>query len=145
MFRNHIVHLIVLFLLAGCQSEPGHQKNTDSGVTGQALTPKDTAGTGISNETGPAFTLEDAETIVAQHFSRLNSEAKYPLYKGLLLNISHIDSLSRDSIRFTSTVQGRKWTTPNGDTATRAFRDTIAFSVFRQNNQWQGIARGRRD
>jgi len=108
------------------------------------LKPTDTAGTGISNETGLTFTIEDAETIAAQHFSRLNAEAKYPLYKGLLLNISHIDSLSRDSIRFTSTVQGRKWTTPNGDTATRAFRDTIAFSVFRQDNQWQGIARDKR-
>lgn len=145
MFRNHIVHLLVAFLLAGCLGESG-QKNGANGVeTGQTMTPTDTARTGISTVTGPAFTLEDAETIVAQHFSKLNAGAKYPLYKGLLLNISQIDSVKRDSIRFTTTVDGRKWTTPNGDTATRAYRDTIEFSVFRQNNQWQGIARDKRN
>jgi hypothetical protein len=145
MFRNRIVHLLVVFMLAGCLGESGHKKGADGDETGQAMTSTDTAGTGVSIETGPAFTPEDAETIVAQHFSRLNAGAKYPLYKGLLLNISQIDSANRDSIRFTTTVDGRKWTTPNGDTATRAFRDTIEFSVFRQNNQWQGIARDKRN
>jgi hypothetical protein len=137
--------LFAMLMVVGCAGESTREQPNDKVFAELPAATTDKSGSGNNPEPVPAFSLEDAETITARHYSQLNSDAKYPLYKGLLVKIDQIDSTSRDSIRFTSTVTGRKWMTPNGDTATQAFRETKEFSVFRADSQWQGIARERRD
>jgi hypothetical protein len=127
---------LIAACLISCGSETSRQ---ESGPTVEAVASDSIKSTDSAGSTAtilPPFNLETAETLVAIHYSALNREAKYPLYKGLLIKIDTILPARGDSLDFTATIYGRKWLTPNGDTATKAFRTRESFTAYPQGRQW---------
>lgn len=125
--------------LISCGSESRRQESptTVETVAADSIKSADSAGSAATNPN--PFNVETAETLVAMHYSALNREAKYPLYKGLLIKIDTILPARGDSLEFTATIHGRKWLTPNGDTATKAFRTRESFAAYPQGTQWTAI------
>ena len=125
--------------LISCGSETRRQETgtTIETTTADSMHSPDSAGSGATNP--PPFTVETAETLVAMHYSALNRDAKYPLYKGLLIRIDTILPARGDSLDFATTIQGRKWLTPNGDTATKSFRTRESFTAHPQGSQWTAL------
>jgi hypothetical protein len=87
-------------------------------------------------DTISVLTREDAETLVAKHYSVLNRQAKYPLYQGLLVAVDSISGAPGDTLKIHSTIHGRKWLTPNGDTTTLPFREIRVLNAWKKERQW---------
>jgi ABC-type Fe3+-hydroxamate transport system substrate-binding protein len=124
------VFLIIIVSIACNQAsnhtDAGHLAGTDSA----AITAVPIA------DTVKVISKEEAETVVAMHYSRLNREAKYLLYQGLLVAIDSIRGNSGDTMKIFSTIHGRKWPTPNGDTTTLPFKEIKALKTWRKDRQW---------
>lgn len=133
MRRNFLIALVILTgSLFACstgtqQTEKQPVKKENPGTTNLVAT-KDTVS---------LLTVEDAETLVGKHYSALNREAQYLLYRYLLVKIDSIGTSHGDTIPIFATVNGRKWLTPNGDTTTQSFRESIMLRAYRKDNGWQ--------
>jgi hypothetical protein len=85
-----------------------------------------------------------AETLAAVYFSDLNRAAKYPRYKGLLIAIdTPLPSGLDGTAAFRARINGRIWETPNGDTATLPYRDTLSFTAAWDGEKWTARANDR--
>jgi hypothetical protein len=129
-----IAFLSVLLLLwaAGC-ADPGKPPSTDTQAKSEGAVINDTVG---SVPPRP-FDRELAETLAAMYFSDLNRAAKYPRYKGLLIAIdTPLPNGLNGAAAFGARINGRIWETPNGDTATLPYRDTLAFMAAWDGQKW---------
>jgi hypothetical protein len=124
------VFLIIIVSIACNQASNRSDAEKMAGTDSEAIAAVPIA------DTVKVMTKEEAETMVAMHYSRLNREAKYLLYQGLLVAIDSIRGKSGDTLNIFSTIHGRKWLTPNGDTTTLPFKEIKALKAWRNDSQW---------
>ena len=121
----------LLLLLNSC----GGTDSTRRPSEGKQSIVSDSPAGGTHTHAPSTFDMETAETLVAMHFSDLNREATYARFKGLLISIdTPLSASSTGMVSFRARVDGRQWKTPNGDTTTLPFRDTLEFLAA-----WNGI------
>lgn len=84
----------------------------------------------------PAFTIEDAETMVAKHYSALNQHEGFIRYKGLGIAISTIQQVSTDTFSVEARVTGRRVIDINKDTSSKPFTSDHFFKAFILGNSW---------
>jgi hypothetical protein len=118
-------------ILQAC-NQPSNQADVVQKIAPDAS--KSTAST--MADTATVISREDAETLIAMHYSRLNREKQYLFYQGLLVRIDSITGKSKDTQRIHSTIHGRKWLTPNGDTVTQPFKENRTLNAWRKDLQW---------
>jgi hypothetical protein len=122
---------LLLLTAFGCAGPAEKTPSTDGLEKGNNDTITGTAGIAPP----PAFDREMAETLAAMYFSDLNREAKYPRFKGLLIAIdTPLPGGPEGAADFRARIDGRIWETPNGDTLTIPYRDTLAFTAT-----WDGV------
>jgi hypothetical protein len=131
--RARISFFACLIIMAFVACNSGGTRNETAHVTGSDTLNKAAI---PMEDTVTVMTREEAETLVAIHYSKLNRETKYQLYQGLLVAIDSISRPSQDTVQIHSTIHGRKWLTPNGDTTTLPFREIKALSAWRKDGQW---------
>jgi hypothetical protein len=129
-------------LLSGCHSENNShsvQNKRAEGGQNQTVSISDTEMVSPKPDTLAilSFTKEDAETLTAKYYSEQNQDAKYPLYKGLGIQIRSFSQIDiTDTYKVTARVTGRKWLRPTADTLTTPFEETIQFKAYRVNRIW---------
>lgn len=134
-------------LLPACSGNPASPSSADTNTAAVSPAATPDAAVGDSNhaahasQPGDSVRLasapdqEAAETLVAVHFSRRNTRAGYPLYKGLTITIDSTGS-SADSAWVAARVQGRQRHSPS-DSTTRPFQEQIRLKAYRNGLRWE--------
>ena len=134
-------------LLPGCSGNPSSPSSADTNTAAVSPAATPDAGVGDSNhaahasQPGDSVHLasapdqESAETLVAVHFSKRNTRAGYPQYKGLTIKIDSIGAAG-DSAWIAALVHGRERLGPQ-DSATKPFREQIRLKAHRKGARWE--------
>lgn len=132
MRRISLIALAVL-LSFGCADSGDKAKTADDREQSNKVAETDTTTAAPPRP----FDRETAETLAAMYFSDLNREAKFPKYKGLLIAIdTPLPVGAGGTAAFRARIDGRIWNTPNGDTITLPYRDTLAFTASWDGQKW---------
>jgi hypothetical protein len=128
---------MTIFIFAGCCFACGNASQTTEHRDEKPMGTDSMVNVPAARDTVTQLTIEEAETLVSKHYSALNREAQYLLYRYLLVKIDSISAPNGDTVPIFATVNGRKWLSPNGDTTTQSFRESIRLGAYRQDNAWQ--------
>jgi len=129
--------LTALLIFAGCWLACSNATQKTEQQQARPISTDSMENVPAARDTVTQLTVEEAETLLSKHYSALNREAQYLLYRYLLVKIDSIAVPNGDTVRIFATVNGRKWLTPNGDTTTQSFRESIMLGAYRKDNGWQ--------